>query len=121
MADGAYDTIFFGIQSSATDPALMNQFWLSSGAFHFWNPGQTKPGTAWEARLDAEQERFAHVTVDGLAALSVSFIKGCAVQSMIDPEHFNIQHYLAAAEALIGQFMASGPQPSIGTNQENPL
>jgi hypothetical protein len=26
---------------------------------------------------------------------------------MIDPDHFNIQHYWAAAEALIGQFMAS--------------
>lgn len=69
--------------------------------------------------LAAERERFAHVTVDGLAALSVSFIKGCAVQSMIDPEHFNIQHYLAAAEALIGQFMASsGPLPAIGRNRE---
>jgi hypothetical protein len=56
--------------------------------------------------LAAEPERFAHVTADGLAALSVSFIKGCAVQSMIDPDHFNIQHYLAAAEALIGQFMS---------------
>ena len=57
--------------------------------------------------LAAEPERFGHVTADGLAALSVSFIKGCAVQSMIDPDHFNIQHYLAAAEALIGQFMAA--------------
>lgn len=60
-----------------------------------------------QAVLAAEPERFGHVTADGLAALSVSFVKGCAVQSMIDPDHFNIQHYLAAAEALIGQFMAS--------------
>jgi AcrR family transcriptional regulator len=57
--------------------------------------------------LLAEPARFAHVTADGLAAVAVSFIKGCAVQSMIDPDHFDIEDYLAAAEALIGQFMAS--------------
>ncbi|HEU5170680.1 MAG TPA: TetR family transcriptional regulator [Gemmatimonadales bacterium] len=57
--------------------------------------------------LVAEPDRFAHVTADGLAAVAVSFIKGCAVQSMIDPARFNIRHYLAAAEALLGQFMAS--------------
>jgi TetR/AcrR family transcriptional regulator, transcriptional repressor of bet genes len=60
-----------------------------------------------EEVLLAEPERFAHVTADGLAAVAVSFIKGCAVQSMIDPDHFDIGDYLAAAEALIGQFMAS--------------
>jgi peptide/nickel transport system substrate-binding protein len=27
-------------------------FWLSSGAFHFWNPRQAKPATTWEASLD---------------------------------------------------------------------
>jgi TetR/AcrR family transcriptional repressor of bet genes len=57
--------------------------------------------------LLAEPERFAHVTADGLAAVAVSFIKGCAVQSMIDPDYFDIRDYLGAAEALIGQFMAS--------------
>jgi len=63
--------------------------------------------------LVAEPERFAHVTADGLAAVAVSFIKGCAVQSMIDPDRFDIQDYLAAAEALVGQFMAS-PAPRTG-------
>ena len=27
-------------------------FWLSSGNNHFWNPGQAKPATPWEARID---------------------------------------------------------------------
>ena len=53
--------------------------------------------------LLAEPERFAHVTADGLAAVAVSFIKGCAVQSMIDPDRFDIADYLAAAEGLVGQ------------------
>jgi TetR/AcrR family transcriptional repressor of bet genes len=58
------------------------------------------------AVLRADPERFAGVTPDGLAAVAVSFIKGCAVQSMIDPEHFDIGQYLAAAEGLMAQFDA---------------
>ena len=55
------------------------------------------------AVLREEPERFPGVTPDGLAAVAVSFIKGCAVQSMIDPEHFDIGQYLAAAEGLLAQ------------------
>lgn len=56
------------------------------------------------AVLQEVPERFVGVTPDGLAAVAVSFIKGCAVQSMIDPEHFDIGQYLAAAEGLLAQF-----------------
>jgi TetR/AcrR family transcriptional repressor of bet genes len=56
-----------------------------------------------EAVLAAEPERFRSVTADGLAAVAVSFIKGCAVQSMIDPGNFRIDEFLAAAHALIGE------------------
>ena len=49
---GDYDSIFHGFQASATDPAMNLDFWLSSGNSHFWNPGQKKPGTPWEARID---------------------------------------------------------------------
>lgn len=59
--------------------------------------------------LEAEPERFSHVTPDGLAGVAVSFIKGCAVQAMIDPEHFDIQEYLVAAEGLLGEL---GPPAS---------
>ena len=54
------------------------------------------------AVLLAEPERFRGVTPEGLAAVSVSFIKGCAVQSMLDPD-FDIDQYLAAAEGLMAQ------------------
>jgi hypothetical protein len=53
--------------------------------------------------LRAEPDRFVSVTADGLAAVAVSFIKGCAVQSMIDPERFDIDEYLAATQGLVGQ------------------
>lgn len=55
------------------------------------------------AVLRAESERFVGVTPEGLAAVSVSFIKGCAVQSMIDPENFDFAQYLAAAEGMMAQ------------------
>jgi peptide/nickel transport system substrate-binding protein len=55
-----YDAIYFGVQSTLTDPAMHTAFWHSSGNFHFWNPNQPVPATAWERRIDelmAEQAR----------------------------------------------------------------
>lgn len=50
---GDYDAAYFGLQASSRDPALNADFWMSAGPFHFWNPGQVKPATPWEARIDA--------------------------------------------------------------------
>jgi AcrR family transcriptional regulator len=54
-----------------------------------------------EAVLVAHPHRFPGVTADGLAGLSVSLIKGCAVQSMIDPDHFDVDEYFTAAVGLL--------------------
>jgi peptide/nickel transport system substrate-binding protein len=51
-SQGDYDSIYFGIISSTTDPALNPQFWLSSGNYHLWNPEQSTPATDWERRID---------------------------------------------------------------------
>ncbi len=89
--------------------------------FDFWTAGIREPDVRETMRveferyreafrsitaavLQAEPARFPGVTAEGLAAVSVSFIKGCAVQSMIDPEHFDIDQYLVAAEGLIARF-----------------
>ena len=53
--------------------------------------------------LRVEPARFAGVTADGLAAVSVSFIKGCAVQSMIDPQNVDIDGFLLATQGLFGE------------------
>jgi AcrR family transcriptional regulator len=58
-------------------------------------------GGIGEAVLASDPARFGDVTVDGLATVAVSFIKGCAVQSMIDPDGFDIAQYLLAAERLV--------------------
>ena len=57
--------------------------------------------------LASEPARFPDVSPEGLAAVAVSFIKGCAVQAMIDPEHFDIEEYLAAAQGLVGQLASA--------------
>lgn len=56
---GDYDTMYFGLQASSTDPWVNPEFWLSSGGFHFWNPGQPAPATGWEARIDALMREHA--------------------------------------------------------------
>ena len=41
------------------------------------------------------------VTVDGVAAVAVSLVHGCALQGVIDPKAFNVhQHFDAAAQML---------------------
>ena len=55
-----------------------------------------------EEVLAAEPARFAGVTPQGLAAVAVSFIEGCAVQSMIDPARFQVETYLSAIRGMLG-------------------
>jgi TetR/AcrR family transcriptional regulator, transcriptional repressor of bet genes len=54
-----------------------------------------------EELLRAEPGAFPGVTADGLAAVAVSWIHGCAVQAMIDPEHFDTDEYLAAVRGMV--------------------
>jgi peptide/nickel transport system substrate-binding protein len=53
MDAGDYDTIYFGVRISSTDPGNYLGFWQSSGNMHFWNPQQPKASTAWEERIDS--------------------------------------------------------------------
>jgi peptide/nickel transport system substrate-binding protein len=47
-----YDAMFYGVDSGLTDPSFNQEMWLSSGQFHFWNPQQKTPATAWEQTID---------------------------------------------------------------------
>lgn len=49
---GAYEAAYFGVAADSTDPARNLEFWMSAGSFHFWNPGQARPATEWEAKID---------------------------------------------------------------------
>jgi TetR/AcrR family transcriptional regulator, transcriptional repressor of bet genes len=52
--------------------------------------------------LDAERRGPGGATADGLAAVAVSWIHGCAVQAMVDPAEFDTEGYLAAVRRMIG-------------------
>ena len=54
-----------------------------------------------EELILAEPMKFASATADGLAAVVVSWIHGCAVQAMIDPAHFDTDEYVDAVRSMI--------------------
>ena len=53
-----------------------------------------------ESAIKADPDRFAGVAAADLAAVAVSFVKGCAVQSMVEP-HLDTTGFLRAAECLL--------------------
>jgi TetR/AcrR family transcriptional regulator, transcriptional repressor of bet genes len=61
-----------------------------------------------EEMLQAEPHRLAGVTPAGLTAVAVSFVNGCAVQALIDPQRFDVDEYLAAVQGLLE---SSSPRP----------
>ena len=57
------------------------------------------------AELSTTRDRARHrndpVTVEGVAAVAVSLVHGCALQAVIDPKGFDVhQHFAAAAQML---------------------
>lgn len=56
-----------------------------------------------EELLMAEPSTYGGVTADGMAAVAVSWIHGCAVQAMVDPAQFDTDDYLAAVRGIVGQ------------------
>lgn len=53
--------------------------------------------------LQSGRGDFPGVTADGLAAVAVSWIHGCAVQAMIDPQNFDIEEFLTAVRGVVGR------------------
>jgi AcrR family transcriptional regulator len=53
--------------------------------------------------LRSEPNRFANVTAEALSAVVVAFIKGSAVQAVIDPRGLDVTRFTAAAHALLSQ------------------
>jgi AcrR family transcriptional regulator len=52
------------------------------------------------AAIDAAPERFGGVSAEGLASLVVALLRGCAVQSVLDPQ-FEVGQAVRAARALL--------------------
>jgi len=47
-----YEAVYFNPDKTALDPALNQDFWVSSGSAHMWNMNQKTPATEWERRID---------------------------------------------------------------------
>lgn len=74
--------------------------------------------TVLDELLIAEPATFAGTTAAGLAAVAVSWVQGCAVQMMIDPDRFDTEEYLVAVRSLMGGIAPRGraddlPSPSV--------
>lgn len=53
------------------------------------------------AVVDALPDRFEDGDAAGLAAVVVSFIEGCALQLIADPDRFDVRRYMGAVEGLV--------------------
>ncbi|HYZ82753.1 MAG TPA: ABC transporter substrate-binding protein [Bryobacteraceae bacterium] len=54
-----YEACLVGLVNVDPDPNGQMNVWLSSGANHQWNPGQTTPSTSWEREIDVLMRRQA--------------------------------------------------------------
>jgi peptide/nickel transport system substrate-binding protein len=59
MQKGTFDAQMFNFAATAFDPAMNQDFWLSSGAAHVWNIGQASPALPWERRIDELMNRMS--------------------------------------------------------------
>jgi peptide/nickel transport system substrate-binding protein len=51
MSSFDWDVVMIGL-TGGVEPHFGQNVWHSSGGLHLWNPGQEKPATAWEKRID---------------------------------------------------------------------
>lgn len=87
--------------------------------FDFWVVGTRHPEIRYRVResleryraligevtgelLTRDSEVFGRVSPDGMAAVAVSLIEGCAIQAVIDPAGFDVAQYLDNVNALLG-------------------
>lgn len=61
--------------------------------------------TIMQELLTAEPATLGGTTADAMAAVAVSWIQGCAVQAMIDPDRFEMDEYLAAVRVIVGKLL----------------
>jgi peptide/nickel transport system substrate-binding protein len=103
---GNYDAMYFSFNTDSYDPARNLDFWMSTGSYHVWHPGQAKPATPWEASIDQLMRKQA-ATLDPAERRKI--FKDV---QMIFAEHLPMI-YLAAAKATSAtSARVSGSKPS---------
>src|SRR6185503_14077043 len=104
---GEYDAIYYAIESDSLDPARNPEFWLSSGSFHFWNPGQKTPSTTWEGKIDElTRKHSASMNADERRRLF-------AEAQRVFAEHEPVIYFAAPKVILATSARVHGATPSV--------
>lgn len=100
-----YDAILYGVVYDHFAPAL--DFWLSSGGFHVWHPGQATPATPWEAQIDALMRKQAS-TADAAERRRL-FVEAQAILAA----HLPILYFAAPKVTIATSARLHGATPSV--------
>lgn len=65
-------------------------------------------GSIMAELIEADPLLFPGATADGLSAMAVSWIQGCAVQSVVAPRQFDTDEYLGAMRGIFSRPPVSG-------------
>jgi ABC-type transport system substrate-binding protein len=91
------------VVSGDADPTSHTNILLSRGANHWWNPNQSRPATAWEARIDALTMRQMNTL--NLSARKKLFDEVQMILAEQQPFIFLVsRHLIVAAKTDIGNF-----------------
>jgi peptide/nickel transport system substrate-binding protein len=98
-----YEAGLLAIVSGDTDPSSHTNVLFSHGPGHWWHPRQTRPATAWEARLDELVNRQRTALTP--AARKKLFDDAQAIMAEQQPFLFLAsRHLLVAAKTDLGNF-----------------
>ena len=102
-----YDAMYHYILFDTPDPSRNLEFWASSGGFHFWDPGQKKPATAWEAEIDAKM-RAVSSTMDEAAR-----VRAFADVQRVMAAHLPIVYFIAPRVMVPMSGRVRGATPAV--------
>lgn len=105
-----YDAILLGVAQGDTEPSSYQNFLLSSGALHQWQPDQKAPATEWEAKID---KLFDEMTIT--RDIKTRYELFAAIQDIMRDElpvvPIVARHVPAAANSKIGNWSPSSVLP----------
>lgn len=105
-----YDAALLGTSVSEPDPSAYTNFLRSGSPTHQWRPKQTRPATAWEARVDELLAAQARETDPERRRVAFNEIQRIIVeQSPIIP--IVARHMAAAANQRAGNYRPSAIMP----------
>lgn len=107
----AYESVYFSVLTSDTDPAINPDYWMSRGSAHIWNHEQPTPATEWERRIDTLMDEQIH-TADETRRKAIFD----EVQRLF-AEHLPIVHFAAPKVYAVASARVVNVTPAISRPQ----